>query len=393
MAVRSDNGWFSVTFPFDGKRRFEYLGLRDNRENRRTAQKLNDLIKAEIKTGNFSYARRFPNCKCVKCLNTEAGRSELTLRSYSESWLTEVAATVRAETLKDYSYQLRSHVFSHELADKPIRSIDDGDIKRFIADLKAKRLAAGYDEGNTRRLNMVLARLRTIFATAARRRGTDGRTIVDVDPMRFVSNLRQMKPEIDPLTLDEVKRLLAAATGQFKNLLAVLIFTGMRPGESLGLRWEDIDRDRGLIRIRRTLGKNGVAHLPKTTRSERDVEMGDTARSALADQRLTTGLTDSWVFASDDSGAPLNLTNLRWREWSRTLIKARIRERPLYQCRHTYATLLLEPGAQPQYVASQLGHTTIEMLFRTNCRWLRPPTSKAIEELDRRFAAVNLLSA
>jgi hypothetical protein len=60
MAVRNDGGHLSITFPFNGKRRTEYLGMRDSRENRRSAQKLNDQIKAEIKAGNFNYAGHFP---------------------------------------------------------------------------------------------------------------------------------------------------------------------------------------------------------------------------------------------------------------------------------------------------------------------------------------------
>jgi integrase len=52
--------------------------------------------------------------------------------------------------------------------------------------------------------------------------------VIDANPMLFVGNLRQRRPEIDPLMVEEVKRLISCASGQFKNLLTVLLFTGMR---------------------------------------------------------------------------------------------------------------------------------------------------------------------
>jgi integrase len=73
-----------------------------------------------------------------------------------------------------------------------------------------------------RRVNMVIARLRTIFATARRRKP------ISEDPMKYVDNLREPKPDVDPLTLEEAQRLLAAALGQDRVLFTVLIFTGLR---------------------------------------------------------------------------------------------------------------------------------------------------------------------
>src|SRR5262249_48476356 len=60
----------------------------------------------------------------------------------------------------------------------------------------------------------------------------------------YVDNLREPKPDVDPLTLDEAQRLLATASGQDRALFTVLIFAGLRPNEALALKWNDIDFDR-----------------------------------------------------------------------------------------------------------------------------------------------------
>src|ERR1019366_6838903 len=116
MAVRSDNGWLSVTFPFKGKRRTEYLGLKDSRDNRRFGQRLNDQVKAELKAGNFKYEKHFPNSKYISGLPAAVRANNPTLRHFAEEWLKEIAATVTPETLSDYTTLLHAHIFDHELS-------------------------------------------------------------------------------------------------------------------------------------------------------------------------------------------------------------------------------------------------------------------------------------
>jgi hypothetical protein len=92
----------------------------------------------------------------------------------------------------------------------------------------------------------------------------------------------------------------------------------------------------------------------------------------LQEQRARTQLRDDLVFLNE-TGGPIDLTNFRDRNWKRIFVKASLRHRTVYQCRHTYAALQLSRGENPQYVAHQMGHTNLEMIIRHYARWSRRP--------------------
>jgi integrase len=235
----------------------------------------------------------------------------------------------------------------------------------FIGELSRRKTRSGQPVG-PRRINMISARFRTIFATAKRRR------LVTEDPMLFVQNLREPKAEVDPFELEEAERLVNTATGQDRAIITVLIFCGLRPNEALALRWQDVDFDRRILKIRRTIHRFGGIGLPKTASSERDVDMLDPVIVELEEQRARTQMRGELVFLND-VGGPVDLTNFRDRNWKRILIRARLRARAIYQCRHTFAALQLSRGENPQYVAHQMGHTNLEMIIRHYARLSRKP--------------------
>lgn len=389
MGVRNDNGSLSITFTYDGKRRTEYLGLKQSRANEKIAKQLSDQVAAEITLGTFDYAKRFPNSRIVKAERVQAQSDNPTLAEFTAQWLEEVKPGLVSESWEGYGAQMR-HATTHPIGQMRLRAIDDGTIKRFIADLQKKEIDDAGKTLSPRRINMVLTRLRTVFATAARRRDSKGRPLIGHDPMAFVDNMRQKKSEVDPFTLEEAKRLIFAAEPQFSRMLTVLLFTGMRPGEAIGLRWDDIDWDHNFIRIRRTavrgakIRAEAQTRLPKTPGSERDIEMAAAVRQALKAQRASTQLQGGHVFVAV-MGAMLHLNNLRQRSWEQLLAKTKIRKRPLYQCRHTFARLMLESGDTPQHIAAMLGHTSTKMVFDIYGRWTRPPESSALTRLDMRI--------
>jgi integrase len=117
--------------------------------------------------------------------------------------------------------------------------------------------------------------------------------------------------------------------------------------------------------------------MTKTQASEREVDV--VARLALElDQLSDLRRAGDYVFTGV-RGAGLDWNNFRQRNWRRLLRVAGVRMRPPYQCRHTYAASLLADGANPHYVAHQMGHSTLAMVIRHYARWAHKPARDARE--------------
>ena len=358
--------WIRYAGP-DGREHMEHGGTKSE------ARALYMRRRTEIKDGTWKSPRERRAARSGS-IDSAAARNPLTLGAFAEAWLEERTPLLTKAVHYDYNLLLKTHVLPHEIANKPLAEVNDGDIALLIKELsehktRRKKLLS------PRRINMVIARLGTIFATAHRRK------LIAEDPMPHVTNLREAKADVDPFELKEVLRILEAAHYWERTFLSVLLLTGMRPNEALALSWDAIDFEHSLIRIRRTVHRRYGFGLPKTPGSEREVEMCAIVRSELQQQRARSQLRGELVFPSV-AGTAIDLANFRARNWPRILRDAKVRPRVIYQCRHTFARLALEQGDTPQHVAAMLGHTTLQMLFRVYGRWTHPPGSSALARLD-----------
>ncbi|MFJ8795036.1 tyrosine-type recombinase/integrase [Streptomyces sp. NPDC102462] len=194
-------------------------------------------------------------------------------------------------------------------------------------------------------------------------------------PRNVARNVRTGTPRprrFEPLTTEEARQFLAAARGhRLAALFELALHTGLRKGELLGLRREDLDLTGGTASIRRTLQRTnstGLTTLPtKTQSSERRIALPTPCLRSL-EQHLKrqrqereaagAGWKDSgYVFTRPD-GAPIEGATLT-RHFNTLLRRARLRRIRFHDLRHSAATLLLEQGVELVVIKELLGHAHI----------------------------------
>ncbi len=193
-----------------------------------------------------------------------------------------------------------------------------------------------------------------------------------------VDSPRVLTPEMRPLSPIQTRKLLEVAKGdRFEALYVLAITTGMRQGELLGLKWEDVDLKSGVVRVRRTLtlAKGGPRLTePKTRGSRRSIRLTSGAVDALRRhqgrqeaERATAG--DKWkdwaLVFSIRVGTPIRRDNLHNKSWKPLLQRAGLPDIRFHDLRHTCATLLLTKGIHPKIVSEMLGHSSIAITLDT----------------------------
>ena len=186
--------------------------------------------------------------------------------------------------------------------------------------------------------------------------------IIEKNPMDRVKNVKVTKPDIYPLSMEEVKLVLDNVSPRFRNFFIVAFFSGMRFGEMAALKWKHVDFRQGNIKVRETLvmGETGS---PKTKKSVRDIRMLPPVVEALRNQmKVTMGKTGDYVFLNQ-YGKPVLPMPTNTHVWKPALKKAGLEPRSLYQTRHTFATLMLDGGEHPGWVQKMMGHETMQMIY------------------------------
>ena len=175
------------------------------------------------------------------------------------------------------------------------------------------------------------------------------------------------------LTVEQARKLLVAARDDRLHALYVLaLYLGLRRGELLGLRWEDVDLDRAVLQVRHSLQRvGGELRLttPKTRRSKRTVPLLGSCVQALRDHRdaqdrereaAGEDWRDSGQVFTTSVGTPVEPDNLR-RSWYPLRDRAGLGGVVFHGLRHTCVTLLLNLGVPPHIVRDIVGHSDIDV--------------------------------
>ena len=288
-----------------------------------------------------------------------------TVGEYLDGWLlNSVRDTVRPRTYERHEEIVRCHI-KPALGRLKLKALTPAHVQGFYRD----RLDSGLSAATVQKIHAVLHKA---LSQAVRW------SLVPRNATEAVRAPRPAPNEMRPLAPDEARRLLEVASGDRLQAVYVLaVHTGMRQGELLGLKWDDVDLESGLIRVRRTLTRNKGRLLLgelKTRRSRRTVRLSESAVGALRDHlerqleemEYLGGLyQDHGLIFTTQVGTPVNPSNLRRRSFAPLLRAADLPDIRFHDLRHTCATLLLGSGVHPKFVQELLGHATIAMTLDT----------------------------
>ncbi len=183
-------------------------------------------------------------------------------------------------------------------------------------------------------------------------------------------NAHEQKPYLSYSQAKELMRMLKSdGYSQFSVIIRTLLYTGMRCGECIGLQWEDLDFENGMIHIRHTLTDVAGKHwldVPKTKNSIRSIGMNDDLKNILVEHKKNQNIQngdcnknkrENLVFTSSRGGyVDRNKLNSKFKKYIENTDFAGI---TLHKLRHANATLLINSGVDLKLVSQHLGHSNI----------------------------------
>ncbi|MFJ4434777.1 tyrosine-type recombinase/integrase [Streptomyces sp. NPDC088923] len=309
-----------------------------------------------------------------------------TVAMWLTHWIESIAPlAVNENTIVGYGVAVRKHLIP-ALGAHRLDKLGPEHIERFYGKMRA----SGRKPATIHQIH------RTFRAALneAVRRGHLGQ-----NPVKLAKAPRLREKEVEPFTVDEVQRLLAAADRRRNSARwAVALSLGLRQGEALGLKWTDVDLNRGVLMVRRSRRRPQYAHgcgdgapcgrkagyCPQRQRT--NPEVADTKSRAgrravglppqLVDllrehrkrqdaEREAAGgkwADEDWLFATETGRGTSPRTD--YDDWKELLHAAKVRDARLHDARHTAATVLLILGVAERAVMGLMGWSSTAMAAR-----------------------------
>jgi integrase len=288
-----------------------------------------------------------------------------TVAQFLEHWLRDaVAASVRALTLEQYQQHVRLYL-RPAFGQQQLQKLYPPDIQRFIVE----RLAAGLSPRTVRISLFVLGRALTQAVKW---------NLIARNPVDVVDLPRAERPAVMTFTENQARTLLAAVRGDSAETAYMLaLLCGLRRGELLALKWEDVDYDAATLLVHRALERIGTRLEfvePKSRSGRRILPLPEPLLKALKAHRARQSATrlslgpaydDHGLIFPNSLGRPLEPRAFN-RQFKAMLKRAGLPVTlRLHDCRHFAATAMIADGADVRTVAGLLGHADPSLTVRT----------------------------
>lgn len=300
-----------------------------------------------------------------------------TLNEYLDEWLeAAVKPRVRGRTYREYAATLRRYV-RPVLGAQRLISIRPVDVQDLYSGMQ--------QQGRSGSVRLTHTLLKGALAQAVKWQ------MLNRNPADYVDlPKKKQTSKVRALSKDEAERFLGATKhSRWHVFFHLLVATGLRPSEALGLTWKDIDLAKGTLTVRHSLSwdkdvKRFVLQEPKTPLSRRTIPL-PYGLVKLLSEHMTVQQEQGFgemVFCSRTGNPPHQRTIVQ-EAFKPAIIKAGLNKATrLYDLRHTHATLLLLLGVQSKVVAERLGHSSSKITLDVYSHVLPNMQQEAAEKLD-----------
>ena len=350
MAKKRANGEGSIRKRKDGRWEGRYTAGHDPETGKAIYKNVLGRSQAEVKE-KLKQAIREAQALDI----TKAGK--YTVGEWMEVWFQDYAKIkVRPSSHQTYQGYIHNHIRPN-IGDIPLEKLTSLDLQKLykkllttgrVDRLEAKRQPKGLSAKTVRNIHQILS--------SALKLAQEQRLIL-ANPAEGCALPRVEHQEMKTLTTVQLASFFREAreSGVFE-LYYLELATGLRRGELLGLKWEDVDLARGDLRVRRQVSRiNGeVVEAPlKTKNAYRTLPLAEDTVSVLKEQRKKVG-NSPWVFPSPNGGpiSPDSVLHML----HRVLKRAGLPKVRFHDLRHTFATLALQNGVDVKTVSGMLGH-------------------------------------
>jgi len=331
--------------------------------------------------------------KRLEALRSDADRGSVgdgnaTVADAVDRWERRVLAGMEIAPSTRMGYQWCTNMIRDTIGKKRLRTLTADDVEAMF-----DHLATTRKDGRTLGRS-ALVKVRSVLGQVldyAERRGLVVRNVARAAEMTPTARRTAVRRALDPA---QARQLLAALEGEPLGAMFMLsLLLGLRPGESAGLHWADVDLDAGTVTLRHAVRMENnrpiVVDELKTARSRRTLTshpiITDSLRKHRAEQITRRLAAPVWpggdlVFTTRN-GTPLDAANVR-RELVRICTDADLPALRPNELRHTAASLMSDAGAPMEQIADQLGHTTTRMLEQTYRHQLKPSINTAVSMID-----------
>ncbi len=312
------------------------------------------------------------------------GPANLSVGQYLESWLGDIEGTIRRHTYEQYRSVVNKHLVP-EIGRMKLKQLSRPAIRKLYREKKQTGLSS-------RTVEYIHVTLHKALKDAAE----DG--LISTNPAQGLKLPQKDAKETQALSPEQVRALLEAAReDRLEALYVVALHTGLRRGELLALRWNDVDFEKSTLRVDESLDQHGAFHAPKREESRRTVGLTPVALTALKahrsrqlEERLKVGerWEDNGLVFPNTVGKPMNPSNLYRREFQPLLSKASLGDEDFtfHSLRHTFATTLAERGVHPATAQKLLGHKDIRMTLAIYTHATGGMQDAALEAISEAFS-------